>query len=45
MKAAGAPAISLDAGRTRVVDGHKHYEAADTAGIAVVGRAAEASRG
>src|SRR6185369_2399700 len=45
MKAAGATAISIDAGRTLVVDGEKLFEAADAAGIAVVGRAAEASRG
>jgi DUF1009 family protein len=45
MKAAGATAISIDAGRTLVVDGQKFFAAADTAGIAVVGRAAEASRG
>ena len=45
MKAAGATAISIDAGRTLVVDGEKLFEAADAAGIAIVGRAAEASRG
>jgi UDP-2,3-diacylglucosamine hydrolase len=45
MKAAGATAISIDAGRTLVVDGEKLFEAADAAGIAVVGRATEASRG
>ena len=45
MKAAGATAISIDAGRTLVVDGEKLFEAADAAGIAVVGRAAEGSRG
>ena len=45
MKAAGATAISIDAGKTLVVDGDKFFEAADAAGIAVVGRAVEASRG
>ena len=45
MKAAGATAMSIDAGRTLVVDGEKLFEAADAAGIAVVGRAGEASRG
>ena len=38
MKAAGATAISIDAGRTLIVDGHKFFEAADAAGVAVVGR-------
>jgi DUF1009 family protein len=45
MKAAGATAMSIDAGRTLVVDGEKLFEAGDAAGIAVVGRAGEASRG
>jgi DUF1009 family protein len=40
MQAAGATAISIDAGRTLVVDGLRFFEAADAAGIAVVGRAA-----
>ena len=39
MKAAGATAISIDAGKTLVVDGETFFEAADAAGIAVVGRA------
>jgi DUF1009 family protein len=39
MRAAGATAISLDAGRTLVVDGDRFTAAADAAGIAVVGRA------
>ena len=38
MKAAGATAISIDAGKTLVVDGDRFFEAADAAGIAVVGR-------
>jgi DUF1009 family protein len=41
MKAAGATAISIDAGRTLVVDGQRFFEAADAANIAVVGRTAE----
>jgi DUF1009 family protein len=45
MKAAGATAISIDAGRTLVVDGQKFFDAADAAGIAVVGRPAEGARG
>ena len=40
MRAAGATAISLDAGRTLIVDGDRFFAAADAAGIAVVGRAA-----
>jgi DUF1009 family protein len=38
MRAAGATAISLDAGRTLIVDGDRFFAAADEAGIAVVGR-------
>jgi DUF1009 family protein len=45
MKAAGATAISIDAGRTLVMDGDKFFEAADAAGIAVIGRPLEAPRG
>jgi UDP-2,3-diacylglucosamine hydrolase len=45
MKAAGATAMSIDAGRTLVVDGQKVFDAADAAGIAVVGRVVEAPRG
>lgn len=40
MKAAGATALSIDAGRTLIVDGDRFIQAADAAGIAVVGRAA-----
>ena len=40
MRAAGATAISLDAGRTLILDGDRFFAAADDAGIAVVGRAA-----
>jgi hypothetical protein len=39
MRAAGATAITIDAGKTLMVDGDKFLEAADAAGIAVVGRA------
>lgn len=39
MRAAGADAISIDAGRTLVVDGRRVFEAADAAGIVIVGRA------
>ena len=45
MKAAGATAISIDAGKTLVMDGARFFEAADAAGIAVIGRAVETSRG
>lgn len=45
MTAAGATAISIDAARTLVVDGQKFFDAADAAGIAVVGRLLEAPRG
>jgi hypothetical protein len=38
MRRAGATAISIDAGRTLVVDGQAFVDAADAAGIAVVGR-------
>jgi DUF1009 family protein len=44
MKAAGATAMSIDAGRTLIVDGQKFFDAADAAGIAIVGRAVEAPR-
>jgi UDP-2,3-diacylglucosamine hydrolase len=39
MKTAGATAISIDAGKTLVVDGEKFFAAANAGGIAVVGRA------
>ena len=44
MKAAGATAISVDAGKTLMVDGDRVVEAADAAGIALVGRAIGARR-
>ena len=40
MRAAGATALSIDAGKTLVVDGDPFFEAADAAGITVVGRPA-----
>src|SRR5262245_10353293 len=39
MRAAGATAISIDAGKTLIVNGDRFFQAADAAGIAVVGRA------
>jgi UDP-2,3-diacylglucosamine hydrolase len=51
MRAAGATSISLDARRTLIVDGDRFFDAANDAGIAVVGRTvtaaapAEAARG
>jgi DUF1009 family protein len=38
MKQAGATAISVDAGKTLIVDGERFFDAANLAGIAVVGR-------
>ena len=46
MKAAGATLISLDAGKTLIVDGDRFFDAANAAGIVVVGRLPRAeSRG
>ena len=39
MKAAGASALSVDAGKTLMIDGEAIIKAADEAGIAIVGRA------
>ena len=39
MRAAGASALSIDAGKTLVIDGDAVFAAADQAGITVVGRA------
>jgi DUF1009 family protein len=44
MREAGATALSIDAGRTLVVDGNAVFEAADEAGIAVIGRASGGDR-
>jgi DUF1009 family protein len=38
MRAAGASALSIDAGRTLVIDGDAVFAAADAAGISIVGR-------
>jgi UDP-2,3-diacylglucosamine hydrolase len=38
MKAAGTTVISIDAGKTLIVDGERFFEAANAAGIVVVGR-------
>jgi DUF1009 family protein len=44
MKAAGVTAISIDAARTLVIDGPKVFDAANQAGIAMVGRPRSAQR-
>jgi DUF1009 family protein len=44
MKAAGATLISVDAGKTLIVDGQAFFDAANAAGIVVIGRAPEGSR-
>jgi UDP-2,3-diacylglucosamine hydrolase len=41
MKAAGATALSVDAGKTLMIDGDAIVRAADDAGIVIVGRAAQ----
>ena len=38
MKSAGATLLSIDAGKTLIVDGDRFFDAADAAGIVVVGR-------
>jgi DUF1009 family protein len=38
LSAAGAPALSIDAGRTLVLDGDRVFAAADASGITIVGR-------
>jgi DUF1009 family protein len=45
MRRAGATAISVDAGRTLVIDGDQVFKAADEAGIAIVGRPRAEQRG
>jgi hypothetical protein len=42
MAAAGATLLSVDAGRTLLIDGEAVIRAADAAGIAIVGRPAGA---
>jgi UDP-2,3-diacylglucosamine hydrolase len=39
MRSAGADALSIDAGKTLILDGEAFIRAADTAGVVVVGRA------
>jgi DUF1009 family protein len=41
MRVAGATALSIDAGRTLIVDGERFVTAADAAGLAIVGRGTE----
>lgn len=45
MRSAGSTALSIDAGRTLVLDGDAVFAAADAAGIAVVGRPRSEQRG
>ncbi len=45
MREAGATALSIDAGRTLLVDGDAVLQAADAAGIAIVGRPASQESG
>jgi DUF1009 family protein len=45
MKAAGATVLSLDAGKTLIVDGEKFFDAANAAGIVVVGRPFDGAQG
>jgi len=44
MKAAGATVLSVDAGKTLMIDGDAIVKAADEAGISIVGRATKARR-
>ena len=44
MRAAGADALSVDAGRTLVLDGDAVFASANEAGIAIVGRPVEGRR-
>jgi DUF1009 family protein len=45
MKAAGATVLSIDAGKTLIVDGQRFFDAANAAGIVVVSRAVEQAHG
>ena len=45
MRAAGATALSVDAGRALLLDGDEMIRAADRAGISIVGRPADAQAG
>jgi hypothetical protein len=38
IRQAGATAMSIDAGKTLIVDGDRFFDAANGAGIAIVGR-------
>ena len=42
MRAAGATALSVDAGKTLMIDGDAIIKAADDAGICIIGRAGDA---
>ena len=44
MQAAGADGLSIDAGRTLIVDGDAFIRAADAANIVVVGRRAASAK-
>jgi UDP-2,3-diacylglucosamine hydrolase len=44
MKAAGATLISVDAGKTLIVDGEAFFDAANAAGIVVIGRGLDGAR-
>jgi DUF1009 family protein len=45
MRVAGAAALSVDAGRTLVLDGERVFASANEAGITIVGRARKETRG
>ena len=45
MRVAGAAALSVDAGRTIVLDGHHVFKSANEAGIAIVGRPRQEEHG
>jgi DUF1009 family protein len=45
MRRAGANALSIDAGRTLVLDGQEVFEAAGESGITIVGRPRSEQRG
>ena len=45
MRVAGAVALSVDAGRTLVLDGHHVFKSANEAGIAIVGRPRQEQHG
>jgi DUF1009 family protein len=45
MRVAGAAALSVDAGRTLVLDGHHVFKSANEAGIAIIGRPRQEQHG